>query len=141
MATTNFVIKNDFKHASIRTAPNFPGTAIVSAKTSYIPIEEFKKIFESIGTLVKKEGIKKLIFDKQNLTVFHQPSMEWYFTEWKEEMFDMGLKVHRKILPDNEVFQQSVRIGREKINKAYPNGKFHQMDIRYAKTLEEALEK
>jgi hypothetical protein len=115
--------------------------AIVTAKTEYIPIQEFKGIFEAIGDLVKEKSVSKLVFDKRNLSVFHQPSMEWYFTEWKEKMFTLGLKTHRKILPTNEVFRQSVKIGRDKINKAYPNGKFHQMDIGYAETLEEAIEK
>lgn len=133
--------RQDFKHATLATPTNYAGTAIVTAKTSYIPIDEFKKIFYAIGELVKSEKITKLVFDKRNLTVFHQPSMEWYFTEWKEEMFDHGLKIHRKILPQNEVFHQSVMIGREKINKNFPNGKFHQMDIGYADSLQEAIEK
>lgn len=134
------VIK-DFKHAVISIAETSKTVAIVEAKTEYIPIGDFKKIFEAIGEVVKEKGITKLVFDKRNLTVFHQPSMEWYFTEWKEQMFALGLKTHRKILPKNEVFRQSVKIGRDKINKAFPAGKFHQMDIGYAETLEDAINK
>jgi hypothetical protein len=137
----DLITEKDFKHASISTVAGNESVAVVSAKTDYIPINEFKAIFDHLGTIVKQKGMAKLIFDKRNLSVFHQPSMEWYFTEWKEKMFDAGLKVHRKILPNNEVFRQSVKIGRDKINKAFPNGKFHQMDIRYAETLEEAIEK
>jgi hypothetical protein len=132
------VIK-DFKHAVISIAETSKTVAIVEAKTEYIPIGDFKKIFEAIGDIVKEKGITKLVFDKRNLTVFHQPSMEWYFTEWKEQMFALGLKTHRKILPANDVFRQSVKIGRDKINKAFPQGKFHQMDIGYAETLEDAI--
>lgn len=134
-------IRQDFKHASISVPKGNPSTVVITAKTSYIPIEEFKKIFEAIGEIVKAEKISKLVFDKRNLTVFHQPSMEWYFTVWKEQMYDYGLKTHRKILPDNEVFHQSVKIGREKISKAFPDGKFHAMDIGYATSLTEAIEK
>jgi hypothetical protein len=134
------VIK-DFKHAVISIAETSKTVAIVEAKTEYIPIGDFKKIFEAIGEVVKDKGITKLVFDKRNLTVFHQPSMEWYFTEWKEQMFALGLKTHRKILPKNEVFRQSVKIGRDKINNAFPQGKFHQMDIGYAETLEDAINK
>ena len=71
--------------------------------------------------------------------VFHQPSMEWYFVEWKEKMYNHGLKTHRKILPKDAVFRQSVKIGRDKINREYPQGKFHKMDIQYFETLDEAI--
>lgn len=139
MQTFDTILTKSFKHAEIFTVKGNPEVAIIKATSSYIPIEEFKKIFNSIGELVKSNKVTKLIFDKTKLTVFHQPSMEWYFTEWKEDMFELGLKTHRKILPDNEVFKQSVKIGRDKINATFPNGKFHQMDIAYARDLEEAI--
>ena len=127
------------RHAVVFAVQDSPETTVVQAISNYIPIEQFKEIFNFIGELVEREHVKRLVFDKRNLTVFHQPSMEWYFVEWKEKMYDHGLTVHRKILPVDRVFRQSVKIGREKINKAYPNGKFHQMDIAYAETLEDAI--
>jgi hypothetical protein len=135
----NLVEKKKFKNAIVLIVQENPRVAIVEATTSYIPIEQFKEVFNFIGTLVIKEKISKLIFDKRKLSVFHQPSMEWYFVEWKEQMFNHGLSVHRKILPNDEVFKQSVKIGRDKINKMFPAGKFHQMDIGYSETLEEAV--
>jgi hypothetical protein len=131
----------EFKHATIYMVPQSPGTAVVEATASYIPFEQFKEIFNFIGEFNQTKNITRLIFDKRKLSVFHQPSMEWYFVEWKEKMFDAGLKTHRKILPQDDVFRQSVRIGRDKINKAYPSKKFQQMDIQYAETMEEALAK
>jgi len=133
--------EKDFKHASIFLLPQQPGTAVVEATANYIPLDQFKEIFNFIGELTSTKNIKKLIFDKRKLSVFHQPSMEWYFVEWKEKMFDAGLKTHRKILPKDDVFRQSVRIGRDKINKAFPSRKFNQMDIQYAETIEEAITK
>ncbi|HEY0739880.1 MAG TPA: hypothetical protein VGD40_00410 [Chryseosolibacter sp.] len=127
------------RHAVVFAVQDSPETTVVQATSNYIPIEQFKEIFNFIGELVEHEKVKRLVFDKRNLTVFHQPSMEWYFVEWKEKMYAHGLTVHRKILPADQVFRQSVKIGREKINKAYPNGKFHQMDIAYAETLEDAI--
>lgn len=129
----------DFKHASVFVSMDFPRTAIVEATANYIPLEQFKEIFQFIGNLAAENALTKLIFDKRKLSVFHQPSMEWYFVEWKEKMFEVGLKTHRKILPNDDVFRQSARIGREKINKAYPSRKFHQMDIKYASSMDEAL--
>lgn len=128
-----------FKHASVFISEEVPGTAIVEATANYIPLERFKEIFEFIGEIAVEYALTKLVFDKRKLSVFHQPSMEWYFVEWKEKMFDMGLRTHRKLLPDDDVFRQSARIGREKINRDYPDKRFHQMDIKYVSTIEEAL--
>jgi hypothetical protein len=66
--------------------------------------------------------------------------MEWYFVEWKEKMFDLGLKTHRKILPKDPVFRHSVKVGREKIKNNFPNGKFNEMDIQYAEDIDQAIE-
>jgi hypothetical protein len=129
-----------FKHAAVFIVPTRPNIAVVEATSNYIPIEQFKEMFLFLGDLVIKNKINKLIFDKRKLTVFHQPSMEWYFVEWKEKMFSLGLKTHRKILPNDRIFKESVKIGREKINKLYPEAKFHQMDIQYTETVEEAIE-
>lgn len=136
---SNLTVERTFKHAIIKTIGAHPGVAVVEAISTYIPIEQFKEIFGAIGELVKEKKISKLVFDKRKLTVFHQPSMEWYFVEWKEKMFDLGLKTHRKILPQDEVFRQSVKIGREKIKTIHPNGKYQQMDIQYAESLEDAI--
>lgn len=131
--------KRKLKHAAVYTVKDSPKIAIVEALSTYIPIDQFKETFHFIGELVAKEKITKLIFDKRKLSVFHQPSMEWYFVEWKEKMFELGLKTHRKILPKDEVFRQSVKIGREKINTNFPNGKFKLMDIAYSESLEQAI--
>lgn len=135
----NLTVKKKFKNATVSTVEEKPGVAIVEATSSYIPIEQFKEVFNFVGELVKGERITKLVFDKTKLSVFHQPSMEWYFIEWKERMYSEGLITHRKILPKDEVFRQSVKIGRSKINKIFPEGKYHKMDIGYAETLEEAI--
>ncbi len=133
--------EKEFKHGVIYLLEQYPDTAVLEVTATYIPLDRFKEIFNYIGELTLTRKIKKLIFDKRKLSVFHQPSMEWYFVEWKEKMFEAGLKTHRKILPQDDVFRQSVRIGREKINKAFPEKKFHQMDIQYAETIEEAIAK
>ena len=135
----SFKVEKEFKHAKVYTVPSSPNTAIVEALTNYIPLIPFKEIFEYIGVLAKEKKLKKLIFDKRKLSIFNQPSMEWYFIEWKEKMYDQGLTIHRKILPTDDVFRQSVRIGREKINKNFPDKKYNKMDIQYAETIEEAL--
>lgn len=135
------VLEKSFKHANVLRVADNTEVMIVEATTSYIPIEEFKLIFNYIGDSIAKEPATKLIFDKRKLTVFHQPSMEWYFVEWKEKMFDLGLKTHRKILPPDNVFKQSVKIGRERIKQIFPQGKYNDMDIQYSDSIEEAIAK
>ena len=106
----------------------------------YVPIEKFRKIFEKVGNTILETGAKKFIFDKRHLKAFHQPSMEWYFVEWKEEMYKAGMKVHRKILPQEEWFEQAVKAGKAQIMKKYPNTVVDLLDIQYRNTIREAIE-
>lgn len=130
----------EMKYAKIMLVENNPEIVVLEATSAYIPMGQFKEIFGVIGTLVKERKITKLIFDKRNLTVFHQPSMEWYCVIWKEEMYDLGLQTHRKILPEDADFRHSVKIVREKIKAEYPDGKYNLMSIEYAETLDDAIE-
>lgn len=129
-----------FRHAVCYLAVDHPDTLVVQATAGYIPKTQFQEIFIGVGKLVAQLSIKKLVFDKRMLTVFHQPSMEWYFVVWKEQMFHHGLRVHRKLLPDDLAFRESVAMGRERIMRMFPTGKHHEMDIKYSETLEDAVE-
>ena len=131
-------IINEFEHAAIYL-DGVSQSVIIRSKSTYIPIEEFQKIFNFAETLIKEHKINKTIFDKRSLKVFHQPSMQWYFTEWKERLFGLGIKKHIKILPDDFVFKSSVKIGRDKIDQLFPNALYHQTSIVYAENLAEAL--
>lgn len=115
------------------------GVAVLTSKDRYIPIEEFKNVFQDISEMITSYGIKKLVFDKRSLRVFHQPSMEWYYSEWKEKTYDLGLRIHRKILPNDSIFMKSVELGMRSISKKYPNAKYKLMDIKYFDSVEEAI--
>ena len=113
---------------------------VCEALKEYIPIENFKYVFLSMAPLIKQHQIDKFIFDKRSLRAFHQPSMEWYFIEWKKQMLEIGLKVHRKILPENLAwFEQAVHAGRAKIKKDFPDHIIDKLDIQYRKSIEEAI--
>lgn len=129
----------EFEASKVSEVEGKPDTLVISANSHYIHIDDFKKLFEYAGMIAKERGIERLVFDKRRLTAFHQPSMEWYYTEWKDKMFDLGLKTHRKILPDNNVFKMAVKAGKEKLSEKYPDAKFHQMDIKYSDSVEEAI--
>lgn len=128
-----------FEHASILRVAGQP-ILIIQATQSYIPVDEFQELFMRAGDFIGQYGVTKFIFDKRKLEVFHQPSMEWYFLDWKQKMYeDHGLSVHRKILPTDRIFQQSVKIGRAKIDRENPDKAYHKMDIQYADTLQAAI--
>ncbi len=98
------------KHATISFLP-YEKAAICTVNTAYIPMAEFQQLFEIAGELVKQESITKFIFDKRKLIAFHQPSMEWYHLVWKEEMYNYGLRSHRKLLPEDKMFERNVIAG------------------------------
>jgi len=113
---------------------------ICELKSEYVPIEHFKDIFYKISELVKKGINYKFIFDKRALRAFHQPSMEWYFVVWKKEMYQHGLKLHRKILPEEPWFRKSVEIAKLQIVQNYPDNIVDKLDIRYCESIQEAIE-
>lgn len=113
---------------------------ICELKSEYVPIEHFKDIFYKVSELVKKGINGKFIFDKRALRAFHQPSMEWYYTVWKKEMYEHGLRHHRKILPNEPWFRKSVEIAKQQIDQNHPDNIVNKLDIRYCESIEEAIE-
>ena len=67
-ANAQLVEKKRLKHAAVYVVKSSPQIAVVEALSTYIPIDQFKEVFNFIGELVAKEKITKLIFDKRNLT-------------------------------------------------------------------------
>lgn len=132
-------LKEEFEHSDIFFVENRP-VLIIKASDTYIPIEEFKLLFARATELIKEHGIQKVIFDKRRLQIFHQPSMEWYYVHWKEELLQEGVNTHRKLLPDDQIFKKSVELGIAKIKEKYPHIRLSEMDIRYFDTLQEAIE-
>ena len=127
-----------FKHAIVFRISDKP-MLVVQATSEFIPYEEFQTIFRAVGEIVEREKISKLVFDKRSLRVFDPESMEWYFTQWKEEMYERGLRTHYKIMPEHIPFKYSVDLARQQIFEQHPNARFHRMDIRYIDSVEEAL--
>jgi hypothetical protein len=108
--------------------------------TEYVPIDNFQEVFLKMSEFVKQYAIKKIIFDKRVLTTFHQPSMEWYFIVWKKEMLELGLKTHRKILPDGAPwFKKAVEAGHQSIKRNNPNNIINQLDIAYRDDMATAI--
>lgn len=116
------------------------GIAICTVTAAYIPMAEFEKLLKTTGELIKRERLTKFIFDKRNLTAFHMPSMEWYHLNWKEDMYQFGLVSHRKLLPDDKMFERNVTEGRKRIMRENPWYDFNKYDIVYCQTMAEAIE-
>ncbi len=113
---------------------------VCQTQAPYLSIEVFRSNFLQCSEIIGESNISKFVFDKRSLRAFHQPSMEWYFVVWKQEMYaTWGLRQHRKILPAEPWFRTCVEAGRSEIEKKFPDNIFGQLDILYASTLEEAL--
>ena len=112
---------------------------VIRSKSTYITIEEFKLIFNDVYNIIKINNLTKTIFDKRSLKIFHQPSMEWYFTDWKDRLFEIGVKKHIKILPNDYVFRSSVKVGRLKIDQNYPLAKYNNTEILYFEDISSSL--
>jgi hypothetical protein len=114
-------------------------TAYCSAKLEYIPIDFFKESFLKMADAVKGRNWTNFIFDKSALTTFHQPSMEWYYTEWKMMLVKEGLSRHFKILPPLKWFERSVEAGKDEIIKNNPSFDFSLFSVNYVDNLDEAI--
>ena len=112
---------------------------ICELTAEYVPIVPFQEIFHRISALVQEGYNEKFIFDKRALRAFHQPSMEWYYVVWKQNMLQHGLRKHRKILPEEAWFRKMVMIAKDQIQQQFPDGVMDQLDIRYCDSLVEAI--
>ena len=113
---------------------------ICEAMTSYVPVDVFMETFQALTPIIKQHGIKKFIFDKRSLRAFHQPTMEWYFIVWKQELLQYGLKTHRKILPDGEWFRKCVEAGKASIIRENPGFNPDMYDIQYYSSIGECID-
>lgn len=143
-ATVNLIETNNFEQifeerdAKVYASPE-KGIVICELLSDYVPIDNFKSIFLRISDIIKRGGYTKFIFDKRALRAFHQPSMEWYFLHWKNEMLEYGVSQHRKILPAEKWFEKMVMIAKEQILKNNPDNIIEKLDIRYCDSIEEAI--
>jgi len=134
----NFELKFETRYARVYANEN-KGMIICELLADYIPIEDFKDTFSHITSVVESGNFNKFIFDKRSLRAFHQPSMEWYFLNWKNKMLELGIDKHRKILPEEKWFEKMVMIAKEQILKNNPENIIHLLDIKYCDSVEEAI--
>lgn len=137
-AFQNFEIAFEEEYARVETN-NSKGIIICTLLVDYVPITHFKGIFHKITHIVKEGNYNKFIFDKRALRAFHQPSMEWYFLDWKKEAFSYGIKKHRKILPKEAWFVKLVMIAKKQITMENPGNIIGELDIKYCESIEEAI--
>lgn len=105
----------------------------------YVPISRFKQVFEMLADEIREGGYERFVFDKSHLRTFHQPSMKWYFTEWKTEVLDFGVNKHFKVLPKLDYFRKSVEAARKPLLAKYPKEVLDKIRIEYFETVEEAV--
>jgi hypothetical protein len=138
--TKDFTLAFEVQYARVLISPKMR-IIICDLLSDYIPIDDFKIIFNRIGEIVKAGYYEKFIFDKRLLRAFHQPTMEWYFIHWKKDMLEYGVTKHRKILPAEKWFEKMVQISKVQILQNYPDNIIGQLDIQYCDSIEEAIAK
>lgn len=111
---------------------------LAEATEPYIPLDDFMSTFKESSRMVKEFKLTHFVFDKRSLRAFHQPSMEWYFVQWKPKMRDIGLKTHYKILPKEDWFRKCVEAGKEDIKNSYGEEFLQGIEINYVSTIQEA---
>jgi hypothetical protein len=62
MTQTELIIIQEFKQAQLALVQGEPKTLVVTATASYIPMDQFRLIFNRIGDFVKSHQIVKLHF-------------------------------------------------------------------------------
>lgn len=112
---------------------------LAEAIVPYMPMDDFMNAFKESTRMVDEFKLVKFIFDKRALRAFHQPSMEWYFVQWKPKVRDLGLNLHYKILPGEDWFRKCVEAGREDIRRSYGDDFLHDIEIRYVTNIQEAM--
>lgn len=134
----NFELMFEMRYARVYANPE-KGMLICELLADYVPIEDFKDTFNHITSIAEGGKFEKFIFDKRALRAFHQPSMEWYFLNWKNKMLEFGINKHRKILPEEKWFEKMVMIAKDQIIKNNPDNIIHLLDIKYCNSIEEAI--
>jgi hypothetical protein len=135
----DFVIVFSNEHGKVGYDSN-SGIAYCKILTPYVPIEAFKNLLIETKKVVIERKLATFLFDKSELRAFHQPSMEWYYVHWKQEMYNYGLTRHRKIMPAEAWFQRCVDAGKAEIFQKYPTlFESINMDIKYVKSEEEVM--
>ncbi len=126
-------------YAKIFTA-NDANTIICELLLPYTPIDKFMGVLQKKAQLIQAYGCDKFVFDKRAIKGFHQPTMEWYYLEWKVEMYHKyGLSVHRKLFSNEDWFLKCIEAGRAEIKRKDPGSIVHTFDIKVCQTLEEAV--
>ena len=115
-------------------------TALVVTTVNFIPMEPFKATFEKVSEAIEAHNLRRIVFDKRSLTIFHQPSMEWYYTIWKTMLCkEKGVKAHGKILPKDDPFRQSVHNARKKILHDKGSPELQLINITYFENFQELM--
>ena len=133
-----FQLVSQFEHAQLLYCKELK-MAICAAQSEYIPIAEFKKIFNAVTALLSEYPTRYFLFDKRQLRTFHQPCMEWYFAVWKQEVKTLGLDHHFKILPELDWFSKAVEAGKQEIFQKYGKDVLSGIQVDYVNTEEEAI--
>lgn len=114
--------------------------AIVKVHNAFVPMSNYREALGRISGFAEKRQINKVIIDAQKLVAYHRPSVEWSFTNWKQQAFKHGLSIYCYVLPTNEEYQKKLKNEIFRINNTNPElGFLKQIQISFCESLDEAI--
>lgn len=108
--------------------------------TADINLLKFKEELLHLLQIVQKLKVRQLVIDRRNMFTLHFPSLEWFYSVWLPHMIKLGVRTLHIILPENELFRFSLKLGKDKILKKNPELSHQSFSPHFHKTLQEALQ-
>ncbi len=105
-----------------------------------IHLTKFKETLLHLIPSFQKLKACQLVVDRRHMFTIHFPALEWFYLIWLPQMMKSGLRKFHIILPENELFQFSLRIGKEKILNAHPQLLHQNLTPHFYKNLAEVFQ-
>ncbi|HAS45859.1 MAG TPA: hypothetical protein DCS93_35585 [Microscillaceae bacterium] len=114
--------------------------ALVCQINADINLKKFKEALLQLIPIVQKFRIRQLIVDRRNMFTIHFPSLEWFYSIWLPQMIKSGVRKFHIVLPENDLFKFSLRIGKQKIMKENPQLLHENLPPHFYKNLQEVFQ-
>jgi len=105
-----------------------------------INLKKFKEALHQLIPIVQTLKIRQLVIDRRNMFTIHFPSLEWFYSIWLPQMIKSGVRKFHIVLPENELFQFSLRMAKQKIMQENPQLLHQSLSPHFHKNLQEVFQ-
>ncbi|OJJ20136.1 hypothetical protein BKI52_16830 [marine bacterium AO1-C] len=114
--------------------------ALICQVNADINLKKFKETLIQLVPVTQKLKICQLVVDRRNMFTIHFPSLEWFYAIWLPQMIKSGVRRLHIVLPENELFRFSLRIGKQRILKEHPQLLHQDLPPNFYKNLKEVFQ-